>query len=120
MHKLLSNLIIFRDTTEKSVLFRLGNIFERFENHADTPEHLRTEIFVEIKRLLDIATKYGFDTNLWHNYLTYAIITDENPLSFTYEKAGKQEGSVNLFAINDFSDDILLVNMWAINNIIYT
>ena len=103
MHKLLSNLILFRDASERSVLFRLGNIFERFENRSDTPEHLRTEIFVEIKRLLEIATKYGFDTNLWHNYLTYAIITDENPLSFTYEKAGKQEGSVNLFAVNDFS-----------------
>ena len=103
MHKLLSNLIIYRDTKKESILFRLGDIFERFSSGADTDEHLRTEIFVEVRRLLEVATKYGFDNNLWHNYLTYFLITDENPLSFTYEKAGKQEGTVNLFAINDCS-----------------
>ena len=101
MHKLLSNLIIYRDTKKESILFRLGDIFERFSSGADTDEHLRTEIFVEVRRLLEVATKYGFDNNLWHNYLTYFLITDENPLSFTYEKAGKQEGTVNIFAIND-------------------
>lgn len=103
MHKLLSNLIIYRDTSESSILFRLGSIFERFHSGASSDEHLRTEIFVEIRRLLEVATKYGFNDNLWHNYLTYFIITDENPLSFTYEKAGKQGGSVNIFAVNDFS-----------------
>ena len=52
---------------------------------------------------MELATKYGFDENLWHNYLTFLIITDENPFSLTYEKAGVQEGTVNGFAINDFS-----------------
>ncbi len=103
MHKLLSNLIIYRDIRGDSILSRLGNIFERFYDKTDTDEHLRTDIFIQVRRLLEIATKYGFDNNLWHNYLTYFIITDENPFSFTYEKAGKQEGTVNTFAVNDFS-----------------
>ena len=103
MHKLLSNLIIYRDIKGDSILSRLGDIFERFEGKTDTDEHLRTEIFIEIRRLLEVATKYGFDNNLWHNYLTYFIITDENPFSFTYEKAGKQAGTVNTFAVNDFT-----------------
>ncbi|MBO5416197.1 MAG: ATP-binding protein [Clostridia bacterium] len=103
MHKLLSNLIIYRDTNGESILFRLGSIFEKFHSGSESDEHLRTEIFVEIRRLLDVATKYGFDNNLWHNYLTYFIITDENPFSFTYEKAGEQPGTVNTFAVNDFS-----------------
>ena len=102
MYKILSKLIIYRDAKQESILFRLGNIIERFDRGEDSYEHLRTEIFVEIRRLLEVATKYGFDKNLWHNYLTYFIITDENPFSFTYEKAGRQEGTVNLFAVNDF------------------
>ena len=73
MYKLLSNLIIYRDTSETSILFRLGNIFERFHSKTDTDERLRTEIFVEIRRLLEVATKYGFNDNLWHNYLTYLL-----------------------------------------------
>ena len=101
MYKILSKLIIYRDAKAESILFRLGDIIERFDRGEDSHERLRTEIFIEIRRLLEVATKYGFDKNLWHNYLTYFIITDENPFSFTYEKAGRQEGTVNMFAIND-------------------
>ena len=49
-----------------------------------------------------MATDYGFDHNLWHNYLTYLLITNENPFSLTCEKVGANDGSVNIFAKNDF------------------
>ncbi len=103
MYKEISKFIIYRDATESNILSKLGKIFCDFENGTDTPESLRTRIYAEVRRLLEVATKYGFDNNLWHNYLTFLIITDENPFSLTYEKAGKQEGTVNGFAINDFS-----------------
>lgn len=102
MHRKISRFIIYRDMTGDSILSKLGNIFEDFDGGKDTPEHLRSRIYVEVRRLLELATKYGFDNDLWHNYLTFLIITDENPFSLTYEKAGKQEGTVNSFAINDF------------------
>ena len=44
----------------------------------------------------------GFDKNLWHNYLTFILITNENPFSITCEKVGANDGSVNAFAKNDF------------------
>ena len=102
MYKEISKFIIYRDASESNILSKLGKIFKDFESGADSPESLRTRIYAEVRRLLEIATKYGFDNNLWHNYLTFLIITDENPFSLTYEKAGKQEGTVNGFAINDF------------------
>ena len=102
MYRQISRFIIYRDMTESSILSKLGKIFEDFHSGATPPEHLRTRIYVEVRRLLEVATKYGFDSNLWHNYLTFLIITDENPFSLTYEKAGKQDGTVNSFAINDF------------------
>lgn len=55
-----------------------------------------------VNELLDIATIYGFDQNLWHNYLTYLLISMENPFSITCEKIGARDGSVNLFAKADF------------------
>ena len=103
MYREISKFIIYRDATGSNILSMLGKIFKDFETDSDTPESLRTRIYTEVRRLLEIATKYGFDNNLWHNYLTFLIITDENPFSLTYEKAGKQEGTVNGFAINDFS-----------------
>ena len=57
---------------------------------------------IRSSRLLDLATSYGFDKNLWHNYLTYLLITNENPFSITCEKVGASEGSVNHFAKSDF------------------
>ena len=103
MYKKISRLIIYRDQQGDRILTRLGQIFEDYEKNADTPEHLRDRIYAQIRRLLELATKYGFDKNLWHNYLTYLLITDENPFSMTYEKAGMQAGTVNAFAINDFN-----------------
>ncbi len=102
MYRELSKLIIYRDLTGESILSMLGKIFEDFDNQADSSEHLRARIYEQVRRLLELATKYGFDQNLWHNYLTFLLITDENPFSLTYEKAGVQEGTVNGFAINDF------------------
>ena len=102
MYREISRLIIYRDMSGESILTELGKIFEDFDSKTDTHEHLRSRIYVEVRRLLEVATKYGFDNNLWHNYLTFLIITDENPFSLTYEKAGKQDGTVNRFAINDF------------------
>ena len=102
MHRQLAKLIIYRDMTGENILSKLGKIFEDFENNADSPEHLKTRIFIEVRRLLELATQYGFDKNLWHNYLTYLLITDENPFSFTAEKAERRNGTVNRFALNDF------------------
>ena len=102
MYRELSKLILFRDNGAENILSQLGKIFRDFHENTDSPESLRSRIYCEVRRLLEIATKYGFDNNLWHNYLTFLIISDENPLSLTYEKKGKQDGTVNSFAINDF------------------
>ena len=102
MYNEISKFIIYRDMEGDRILTRLGKIFEDFDSESDTKEHLRARIYFEVRRLLEIATKYGFDNNLWHNYLAFLIITDENPFSLTYEKAGKQDGTVNLLALNDF------------------
>ena len=103
MYREISKFILYRDSLDGTILSELGRVFEDFETGAATYDNLRTRIYAQVRRLLELATKYGFDDNLWHNYLTYLIITDENPFSMTYEKAGVQEGTVNGFAINDFS-----------------
>ena len=103
MYREISKFILYRDSLNGTILSELGKVFEDFDNNGATEDNLRTRIYAQVHRLLELATKYGFDNNLWHNYLTFLIITDENPFSLTYEKAGVQEGTVNGFAINDFS-----------------
>ena len=102
MYREISNLLLYSDLGENAILTNLANVFRDFhEKTADKPSLIR-RIYAEIKRLLDLATKYGFDKNLWQNYLTFLLITNENSFSLTAERVGAREGSVNHFAKNDF------------------
>lgn len=103
MFREISKLVIYREYEEDNVLMNLSGIFEDYANKSATKENLITRIYGEIHKILDIATEYGFDHNLWHNYLTFLLITNENPFSITCEKVGTSEGkTVNYFAKNDF------------------
>ena len=85
-----------------SILMQLSDIFKQMDQDTQSRDELVTRIFTQVKHLLQVATDYGFDKNLWHNYLTYLLITDENPFSLTCEKVGANDGSVNFFAKGDF------------------
>lgn len=103
MYRLTSKLVIYRNMEEDSILFQLADICQRFSSGKYVKENLITEIYMEINRLLDIATRYGFDKNLWHNYLAFLLAMTENPFSLVSEKVGANEGTVNEFAKGDFA-----------------
>lgn len=85
-----------------SILMELSDICKEADRGMDSEEELVKRVYQQVKRLLVLATDYGFDKNLWHNYLTFLLITDENPFSLTCEKVGAKDGSVNYFAKSDF------------------
>lgn len=103
MDRIISKLLVYGDMPKDSILMELGDIFAGFRNDTYSESQLTAKIFTQIKRLLVLATDYGFDKNLWHNYLAFILITNENPFSITCEKVGANDGSVNYFAMNDFS-----------------
>lgn len=103
MYKEVSKLVLFHDLGDDSILFRLARIYEEYENQMTGKAELVTRIYGEMKRLLDLATQYGFDENLWHNYLAYLLISNENSFSLTCEKVGASDGTVNVFAKKDFA-----------------
>lgn len=102
MYKIVSRLLIYGDMPKESILMELSDICKNMDQRTQTKEELTTRVFTQIKHLLQVATDYGFDKNLWHNYLTFLLITDENPFSLTCEKVGANQGSVNYFAEGDF------------------
>lgn len=102
MYKEVANLILYGNLEDDSILSNLARIDKRFEQKEISDAQLSQEIYAQIKRLLIVSTEYGFDKNLWHNYLTFLLMTDENPFSITCEKVGASVGSVNELAKNDF------------------
>ncbi len=102
MNHILSRLIIYGDMPRESILMQLADICGELERGSDWIR-LKTRVYRQVKRILVVATDYGFDENLWQNYLTFVLMMDENPFSLTCEKIGASEGaSVNAFAKNDF------------------
>ena len=102
MYRIVSKLLIYGDMPKDSILMELSDICKQADGGSASEEELITRVFQQVKRLLVLATDYGFDKNLWHNYLTFLLITDENPFSLTCEKVGANDGSVNYFAKSDF------------------
>jgi predicted AAA+ superfamily ATPase len=109
MYRLISKLVIYKNLEKDSLLLQLSELIKEFDlslsNHSLTvfeKENIISKIYNLIHQLLQLATDYGFNTNLWHNYLAFVLITTENPFSMTCEKVGAKEGTVNQFAKSDF------------------
>lgn len=101
MYTEIPKLTMYRELGDDSILYRISAIIHDFDNDLDEKEHLVSRIYEQIRRLLEIATSYGFDKNLWQDYLTFLLIMNENPFTLTCEKVGANHGSVNKFALND-------------------
>lgn len=111
MYNLTSQFIMYNQVaSEGTLLDRLSCVYEKYEKYKKNKDddkkskksELVREVYDVINNLLKIATTNGFDGNLWQNYLTYLIITDENSFSIVSEKQGAKDGTVNDFAMNDF------------------
>lgn len=102
MYRETAKLVLYRHLGEDNILFALADICREFYQGEYDREDLITRIYGQVNRLLEVATRYGFNRNLWHNYLAFLLVMNENPFSLVAEKHGAVEGSVNEFAKNDF------------------
>ncbi len=118
MYKEISRLVMFRDFGENSILNNVCEIVKEAEALQNTSgsykgtklDGLVLKAYGEVRRLLELGTDYGFDKNLWRDYLTFLLITNENPFTLTCEKVGASDGSVNSFAKSDFGIFLRLMN----------
>ncbi len=109
MYRLISKLVIYKNFDKDCLLLRMAGLLKELDSSADSltqstvrKDEIISDIYGLVHELLELATDYGFNANLWHNYLGFLLITTENPFSIICEKTGAREGSVNQFAKNDF------------------
>ena len=104
MYRETAKLLLYSNLGEDAILTRMADIFRDWEVGSADKSSLISRIYAQVKRLLDLATVYGFNRNLWQNYLTFLLMTNENSFTLTCERVGATEdGSVNHFAKADFS-----------------
>lgn len=103
--------MVYSDFGSDCILYRIAGIIEDAEllrqNNPKVLE-LNEDVLVmrtyrEVKRLLDLATEYGFDCNIWQDYLTFLLMMNENSYTLTAERRSSQEGSIKGLVCQDFA-----------------
>ena len=64
MYREISKFILYRDSLNGTILSELGRVFKDFDSKSATDDDLRTRIYAQVRRLLELATKYGY-TEKW-------------------------------------------------------
>ena len=103
MDRITSRFLIYGGLPEDSVLMQLAEVCRILRGGDYDMGEVTSLVYAQIKKILVISTDYNFDGNLWQNYLTYLLVTAENPFTLTAEKTGGSDGTVNHFAKSDFS-----------------
>ena len=85
MDVLVSNLLMYGKTAEQGVLATLAALEGEWKRGETLTAEHRQRAYRAVRELLELATEYGFDENLWQNYLSYLLMMDENPFTLTAE-----------------------------------
>ena len=115
MYKEYAQLIVYRGLPKDSILCSLCAITRDLDEKKCESNELIDRIHTQIKSLLDLSTRLGFNSNLWHCYLTWLLLTNEN--SFTPAKNVRYKtdrSSSWCFMIWLFSDvcSIMILGRW--------
>lgn len=109
MYRDIAKLILYKPEPN-SILQEFAEITREFHTNDYDKASLVERIYTNVKNLLDLSTQYGFNENLWQCYLTYYLMMHENSFTLVSEKNTPCEGSVNLFAKNDYQIFLKLFN----------
>lgn len=102
-------MILYRDFGEDALLEKMEEImlhFQEKETEAVSKWNCSSWqglYYSCIHDLVELTGTYGFRGNLWHAYLTYLLVNNENAYSKACEIKGPVDGSINVLASHDFA-----------------
>ena len=97
----LNRLIVYRNIPQSELMYDMVALMNDADVYSDTDEN-RDKLYCCIGRLVQLAGEYGFEGNLWQNYLTWLMVNHENGFSTTCELKGDPEGTISRLAELDF------------------
>ena len=98
-----NELMLYKNMDYGDILQDMTFLMENYDSEFYNKEDLRSLLFECVNRLLELSVSHGFEGNLWHTYLTFLLVNDENAYSTSCEIVGEIEGSINEVALHDFS-----------------
>lgn len=100
----IDELIVYREYEQgqDDILNDMAFILAETEKGCAGAQRIRGLYFSCIHGLTELAGTYGFQGNLWHCYLTWLLVNNENVFSHASEIRGAVEGSINELVKHDF------------------
>lgn len=98
-----NELMIYRNLDYGKILRDMTFLIEHEGSGYYNQEDLRTLFFECVNGILELSEQHGLEGNLWHTYLTFLLVNDENAYSTACEIRGTIEGSINEVALHDFA-----------------
>ncbi len=103
------DLILYKNFKNSAILSNISSLLGYANENAGEewdemiswvdPKRMVTD---SINMLIDLAFSHGFSGNLWHAYLTFLLVNNENPYSMACEIRGEVKGSINEAALHGF------------------
>ncbi|MCD7813392.1 MAG: ATP-binding protein [Lachnospiraceae bacterium] len=94
-------LILYRNFENGQILDDMDWVLAHMEQE-EAREEVQVRFYSCMHALIVLAGTYGFEGNLWHNYLTLLLVNNENVFSTSCEISGLADGSLLQLAKHDF------------------
>lgn len=95
-------LILYKDFENGKLFYDFAQIMESYQSGNAKKGETDTLLFECLHQLLELAVSHGFEGNLWHSFLTFLLVNNENAYSRACEIRGEIEGSINQIVLHDF------------------
>ena len=96
------NLILYKDFENGNLFYNMTWIMENYENEYYNKEDVESLLYESLNQLMELAVSHGFEGNLWHSFLAFILVNNENAYSKACEIRGEVEGSINQIVLHDF------------------
>ncbi|MEE0686890.1 MAG: ATP-binding protein [Lachnospiraceae bacterium] len=97
-----NRLMLYKDFVYNDIFYGIANIISASLNGEDIiSEDIVNKAYECVNKLIEVTDTYGLEGNLYHSFLTFLLVNNENAFSISCEKIGNREGSINSIAKND-------------------
>ena len=96
------NLILYKNFENGKLFYNMTWVMENYTNEYYNKEDIGALFYECFNQLSELAVSHGFRGNLWHNFLAFLLVNNENAYSRACEIRGEVEGSINDIALHDF------------------
>lgn len=101
----IQDLILYRNINDKDKELLRDMVFcmEHYMDKAAEKRKISSLLHKSMNRMIDQALIYGFKGNLWHDFLTHILVTNENSYSLLCECQGRIGGTIEQVMEHDLA-----------------